>query len=114
MSTSQDLRSEVVDLGRAVGLLDADGDLDTSWFDAPLTRTAQVFGDDEQRDALLDLLDGVLDEDPGARPRPGERWFALLPMGGIGNLYLTVDDSIEGRTRVGLAGAVHGPGGAGA
>ena len=96
MSPHQDLLAEVVDLARAVGLLDADGDLDTSWFDAPLTRTAQVFGDDGQREALLDLLDGVLGQDPAARPRPGERWYALLPGGGIGNLYLTVDDSAAG------------------
>ena len=113
MSPHQDLLAEVVDLAQAAGLLDADGDLDTSWFDAPLTRTAQVFGDDGQRGALLDLLDGVLGQDPGARPRPGERWYALLPGGGIGNLYLTVDDSAAGLTRVGVAGALHGPRGAG-
>jgi hypothetical protein len=112
VSAPQELLTEVVDLGRAVGLLDGDGDLDTSWFDAPLSRTAEVFGDDTQRSALLDLLDGLLGQDPGARPRPGERWYAILPPGGIGNVYLTVDDSAAGRTRVGVAGALHGPRGA--
>ncbi len=106
------LLAEVIDLGKAVGLLDGNGDFDTSWFESPLSSTAKVFGDDSQREALLSLLDTVLEDDPGACPRAGERWFALLPTGLIGNVFLTVDDSAQGRTRVGLAGAVHGPAGA--
>jgi len=101
---------ELLDVAKALGLMRSDGSLDASWFEAPLEHIGRVFGDEGQRQALLDLLDAIL---PPVQEvtEPGQRWYPLLRPAGPGdhqgNVYLTIE-AIPGETLVGLAGSLKG------
>ena len=102
----------LVDVGRALGLLAAGGDTpDPSWFDHPLQSLGGILSQPDQRAALLDLLQQIVPAVvvPGAPA--GERWHPLLGDPPQGNLYLTVDPSTPGVTRLGVAGRFTGGGG---
>jgi len=92
------------DVAQAAGLVTAAGDLDPSWFGAPLGRLESILTDATQRAAVLDLLDQIAPpaEVPGAPQN--QRWHPLLGPQPSGNLYLTVDDSADPTIVVGLAG----------
>ena len=103
MISGTDLGTELLDLGKVLGLFGADGNLDPSWFGDPLTRLQSIFSDTTQRDALLDLLDNLLPPVRIDGTAPGEKWHPLLdPNSPRGNVYLTVLSN--GSLRVGAAG----------
>ncbi|MEY2590381.1 MAG: large repetitive protein, partial [Acidimicrobiaceae bacterium] len=101
---------ELLDVAKAIGLMRPDGSIDTSWFESPLGHIGRVFGDEAQRQALLDLLDAVLPTPPGVAPA-GEHWYPLLGplVGGAAaahaNAYLTIEPKL-GETLVGLIGSL--------
>lgn len=111
MSFPLGLSGEMADLGQAIGLVDASGNLDTSWFSEPLTRIAGAIQSPAQRPALLRFLDGVLP--PEAEPgRPdGEKWHPLLGQQPNGNLYLTAFDTGDG-VKLGVGADYHADPGA--
>jgi hypothetical protein len=91
------LGPELLDLATALGLVTG-GQLNPHWFDQPLASVGTLLTNDAQRAALFGLLDQVVPaasgpgtSGPGA-PGPA-KWHPLLPGGGAGNVYLTVDES---------------------
>jgi hypothetical protein len=84
---------ELAELARAIGLLDASGNLDATWFSQPLTRLEGAVREPAQRQALLAFLDLVLPPQPQPGRPAGENWHALLGAQPGGNLYLTLRDT---------------------
>jgi len=102
MSVSVTVEGEAAQFLRAVGLLDADGHIDGSWFQDPLGAIRRVLADPAQRAALLELLDELLEADPGAPP--GTSWHRLLDSEYRGNVMVAVTGAV-----VGVAAAVSTP-----
>ena len=102
MISGNDLANEVLDLGKAIGLFDDNGNLQTSWFDNPLSSIRSILSDSGQRAAFLDLLDAFL---PAAQVQDvpaGESWHPLMGDQPRGNAYLTVQSN--GAVTFGFAG----------
>ncbi len=59
MSDTQ-LGNEVLDLGKAIGLFNDGGSLQTHWFNDPLQNIESIFTVDTQRAAFLRVLDALL------------------------------------------------------
>ncbi|MBK7820666.1 MAG: hypothetical protein IPJ61_06225 [Tessaracoccus sp.] len=74
----------------AIGVLDDDGQLVSTWFEDPLSAIRRILSNPVQRAALLRLLDELLPTDPGL-----DGWYPLLDTD-AGNLYLTVEDDVVG------------------
>jgi hypothetical protein len=98
------------DLATALGIANSGGDLQTDWFANPLSSLETVLSDDDQRAALLDLLDREVPAATLSDIPAGEQWHPLLPDNDRGNLYLTMTPDGAG-VRVGL-GARFGTAGA--
>jgi len=91
-------------LAGAIGLLGADGHINASWFQEPLTALRTMVADPQQRASLFSLLDAVL---PPAEEHAGtatERRHPLLDPSWRGNVYVTVDGN-----RLGMAAALSTP-----
>ena len=102
MISGNDLASELLDLGKAIGLFDDSGNLQTSWFDNPLASIESLLSNSTQRAAFLSLLDSFL---PAAQVQDvpaGESWHPLLGDQSRGNTYLTVANN--GAVTFGFAG----------
>ncbi|MGF1668209.1 MAG: DUF6603 domain-containing protein [Acidimicrobiia bacterium] len=103
---------ELIGLGKAIGVLDADGALNADWFTDPGDHLSRVFVDPVQRDAALDLVEQLLacvDLDVDL-PDPGTgRWLRVVDAeasnGADVALYVIVDDSATGRIDVSVAAA---------
>jgi hypothetical protein len=98
--------AELTDLVKLIGLVDASGNIDTSWFANPLAKLSQALRNETQRQALTDFLDHTMPpaDEPGLPA--GEKWHPLLGAQSRGNLYLTVRDTGSGLV-VGIAGDLH-------
>ena len=96
------LSPEVEHAGKALGLLDASGGLDPSWFSAPTDRLQGILKEPSQRDAFFDLLDDLIPGDPVQGLKPGDKWHPLLADQPQGNVYLTIEPASGGRTLVGV------------
>jgi hypothetical protein len=94
MISTQDLGTELNDLGQAIGLVDGSGNLNTHWFENPLTELESVFSDPTQRAGLLNFLDALLPPAALDGLPQGEKWHPLLGSDSSlrGNVYLTVKD----------------------
>ena len=103
--SSDALGSEILDLGKAIGLFDEGGAPQASWFDNPLHHIESIFTNDPQRTAFLRLLDGLLPPVQLADIPAHETWHPLLGNQTRGNAYLTVNTS-SGVT-FGFAGDFH-------
>ena len=103
MSFVPELDGAVLAAARAVGLLDAAGALDTSWFTDPMDRVQRVLTDPDQRAAALELLGLALPAQPMGE---GEQWHALGSQG-LGDVFLTTAIRDEG-LEVGLAARAAG------
>jgi len=102
MISGNDLASEVLNLGKAIGLFDDSGNLQTSWFENPLSSIESLLSNSSQRAAFLALLDSFL---PAAQVNDvpaGESWHPLLGDQPRGNAYLTVKNN--GAATFGFAG----------
>ncbi len=110
MISTDSLTSELVDLGRAIGLIDGDGNLNTHWFGDPIGELRTVLSDSTQRAALLRLLDALLPSIPPDGVSDGAEWHPLLGDAPAprGNVYLTTRDTGAGLA-FGLAGEFHTP-----
>src|SRR5215831_4200277 len=104
---SADLAQELLDAGKAVGLLKADGQPDPSWFSAPDSRLSTILSDAGQRAAFLDLLDQLAPPAQIAGLPSGEKWHPLLGAQPKGNLYLSVRDD-GNNVDIGVAGELRG------
>lgn len=107
MNGSQ-LSDELLNLGQAIGLFDDSGNLQTSWFQNPLSDIESILTDSTQRAAFLNLLDDFLPAATVADAPAGESWHPLLGQQPQGNLYLTVANN--GSVTFGVAGEFQGPG----
>jgi hypothetical protein len=95
MSADQ-LSGEILDLGKAVGLFDDNGNLQPNWFENPLSSTdgiAAIFTSDTQRAAFLRVLDALLPPIQSPDIPANETWHPLLGDQPRGNAYLTVNTS---------------------
>lgn len=102
MSLSVEVDPNVAALLRSIGLLDADGHMDSSWFQDPMAGVSKILADPVQRAALLQLLEDVLGT-AGDSPE-GSEWVPLLDTDGLGNVYLTVTGDV-----IGVAAALETP-----
>jgi hypothetical protein len=111
MTFSMGGSGELAELAKAIGLVDAAGDLDVTWFSEPLTRLGGAVRTAPQRQALLRFFDLALP----ALPEPGrpanEKWHPLLGAIPNGNLYLTLRDTGIGVV-IGVGGDFHSGSGA--
>src|SRR5580704_1917313 len=110
------LTPEILDVAEALGLVDSNGDLASSWFEDPLSHLSQVLTNATQRQAVLDLLDQIVPPQSPAGAPSGEKWHPLLGAQASGNVYLTVNDAPAnnpGAVIVGIGGqfqAIASPG----
>jgi hypothetical protein len=75
-------------LARAIGLMDADGNLQPGWFGAPLEAIFGLLTAPEQRDALADALQAVAPAEAIAGVAADEAWHPLVRVA-RGAVYLT-------------------------
>ena len=108
MSLTVSIDPSLTALLRALGVLDADEQVDASWFQDPIGAVGRILSNPAQRAGLLDLLDETLPPDEAASP-PGGSWHPLLDPDGRGNVYVTVEGDV-----VGVAGELATPVGASA
>ena len=106
MSPAPGLPSEVDLAAKAIGLLDADGNLDAGWFQGPDARIRSILSNPAQRTALLALLRALLPPETPAGVPPGEQWHPLLGAGLAGNVFLVVG-SAAGQVTFGIGALVH-------
>lgn len=102
MISGNDLASEVLDVGKAIGLFDDSGNLQTSWFENPLSSIESLLSNSSQRAAFLSLLDAFLPPAQVPDVPTGESWHPLLGDQPRGNAYLTVKNN--GTATFGFAG----------
>lgn len=103
--------AELSELATAIGLLDASGNLDVSWFSDPLTRLGGALRTASQRAALLRFFELALPPTPEPGVPAAEKWHPLLGSQANGNLYLTLRDTGSGIV-LGVGGDFHSGAGA--
>lgn len=103
-----DLNPELLDIAKAIGLLDAAGNLDPDWFAGPTSKLETMLSDQTQRAALLDMLDQLVPPAPIAGLPEGEKWHPLIGDHPRGNVYLTVKSGPGDQVVLGIAGEVSG------
>jgi len=94
---------QALTFAQAIGLIDGDGNLDSSWFEDPLGALADVLSDTEQRDATVELLDLLLPETQGAP----DGWRQIVAEDAF-RVYLTTNTS-GGSLTIGVAGRIDAP-----
>ncbi len=104
MSDTQ-LGNEVLDLGKAIGLFNDGGSLQTHWFNDPLQNIESIFTVDTQRAAFLRVLDALLAPVQLPDIPAGETWHPLLGDQTLGNAYLTINTA--NAVTFGFAGEFH-------
>jgi large repetitive protein len=94
------------ELGKVIGLLDADGSFVSSWLSHPFDELKKILTDRTRRAALGRLLDGIVPGPPGDRAG----WHPLLWFDGgappFGNVYLVFEPH-NGETEIAVAGEFH-------
>ena len=58
-----DLGPELQDFGKAIGLLDGSGNLDSGWFADPISKLETLLSAQSQREALVNILDAFVPAD---------------------------------------------------
>src|SRR5262245_51945347 len=106
---SATLQTELLDAGKAIGLLSPDGSLNPSWFQHPDTEIVGMLKEPAQRAAFLDLLHQLFPPAPIAGLPASEKWHPLLTSAPTGNLYCAVQTN-NGTTMFGIAGDLEGSG----
>lgn len=103
---------ELAELAKAIGLLDASGNLDPTWFSEPLTRLGGAVRTPSQREAVLRFLDLALPAQAEPGRAAAEKWHGLLGEQENGDLFLTARETSDGVV-FGLGADFHsGPGAA--
>ena len=101
------LSPELLDAAKAIGLLDANGNFDSAWFEHAFDRAQTILSNPQQRAALLSMFDRLAPpRNPPGTPA-NEKWHPLLGEQPRGNAYITVRNS-GGTAVLGVAGEVHG------
>src|SRR6185312_12326242 len=100
MSWRPPVPASVLDAARAIGLVDASGEIDAQWFQDPLTRVKATLSDPAQREAFRRFLGAVA---PPAKTVDGVDWH---PLAGD-QIFLTLAPTADG-IDVGLAAEVGG------
>ena len=106
------LSPELTDAAKALGLFNAQGDFDSTWFEHAFERLQRILSNPTQRDALLSLLDKLAPPEAITGLPAGEKWHPLLGAQTRGNAYVTVKP-VSGGAVLGVAGQVHGEAGGG-
>lgn len=101
------LSPELTDAAKALGLFNAQGDFDSTWFEHAFERLQRILSNPTQRDALLSLLDKLAPPEAITGLPAGEKWHPLLGTQARGNAYVTVKP-VSGGAVLGVAGQVHG------
>ncbi|HXU63488.1 MAG TPA: DUF6603 domain-containing protein [Polyangia bacterium] len=100
MSWRPPVPASVLDAARAIGLVDASGEIDAQWFQDPLTRVKATLSGPAQREAFRRFLGAVA---PPAKTVDGVDWH---PLAGD-QIFLTLAPTADG-IDVGLAAEVGG------
>ena len=99
MNVNGVLPSQLVDAGEAIGLIKSSGspgDIRDDWFGQPFANgLATILSDSGQRAALFRLLDDVLPPEAVDGAPGGAKWHPLLGAQTQGNVYLTVDSTLD-------------------
>ncbi len=72
---------DIAKLAVALGITNADGNPNGKWFQKPFDYLKEIFSNDEQRSALLNLINQLLNvgsECSQADAPPGDEWFEIL------------------------------------
>ncbi len=108
MISGADLNPQLADLGKAIGLIGTDGNVDTNWFSDPLSNITTVLSDPGQRQAFQQLLTDIFPPDTTIPDLAnGEKWHPMLGKQPLGNLYLTEMPAPNGGAIFGVAGQIH-------
>src|SRR4051812_18351432 len=91
MAVADTLPDTIATTASALGLLDAEGNLDPRFFDAPLTNVGRALTDPARRRVLLDALPVLVGEGEVEPHETGERRRYLLFEQEEGDLALSVD-----------------------
>jgi hypothetical protein len=102
------LSPELLDIAKAIGLMDAGGNLDPDWFSGPTDRLETMLSNQTQRAALLDMLDQLVPPIQITGLPEGEKWHPLIGDHPRGNVYLTVKSGPGDEVVLGMAGEFSG------
>ena len=78
MSTATDTLGEVQGLAKALGLLDASGDVQSDWLSRPGHYLSNVLADETQRDALVGFVDEILGGEERETDPDGLVWLPIV------------------------------------
>src|SRR6516225_4911923 len=95
MPTAAGLANELTDLGKAIGLVKDDGELNSDWFNHPLDYLGSMLTG-TQRAATLRMLDALLPPANLAGLPAGETWHPVLGDQPRGNVYITLNTAGAG------------------
>jgi len=98
--------STVETWAKIIGLADDQGFPSPNWLNDPFTPLGRILSNDQQRQALLDLLDQLWPSQNPTGVGANEKWHPLLGPQSAGNLYLTVANGTQPLT-IGVAGEAH-------
>jgi hypothetical protein len=88
---------DVAALATALGLLDGNGNVDTSWFIDPGSRVKDMLRQQTQRDALAQFIQDALgDETAPVTDDPGRTWIPLLKLTTGSDLFLVLEPNARG------------------
>jgi hypothetical protein len=96
VTINQDTFGDIAQLATALGLLDANGQVDTSFFTDPTAQIAGVLRDTDRLQALLGFLDQVLGGTAPAIADASTTWTPLFRLSDSLALYLTTSSSSIG------------------
>lgn len=98
--------SAVETAAKVIGISQGGDFPSTDWLHDPFTPLTTILTNDEQRQALLDLLDQLWPPQNPSGVGPNEKWHPILGPQSAGNLYLTVANG-TGPLKIGVAGERH-------
>ncbi|HEX4286987.1 MAG TPA: DUF6603 domain-containing protein, partial [Terracidiphilus sp.] len=101
--------SIVESAAKVIGMEEGGDFPSTAWLHDPFTPLTTILTNDEQRQALLDLLDQLWPPQNPAGVAANEKWHPILGPQSDGNLYLTVANG-SGPETIGIAGERHSSG----
>jgi hypothetical protein len=105
--------STVETAAKIIGLSDDQGFPSPNWISDPFKPLTQILSNDQQRQALQDLLDQLWPPQNPTGVADNEKWHPILGPQTAGNLYLTVANGSRPLT-IGVAGEAHSAGSPGA
>lgn len=99
MTVGADSLGDVAALATALGLLDARGNIDTTWFSDPGGHVTGMLRNQGQRDALAQFIqDALEDQTAPVTDNPLRTWVPLLKLTDSSDLFLVLEPTARGVT----------------